>query len=531
MSDPKNRRAHQHVERLVLDIDIQGAGVAFAASTPIIQDARARLVPGFYGLVGANGAGKTTLLRVLAGELAPMEGSVRREPRDACVVLCPQDAEDLTDDVCALASSSGGREGQLRGRLGLVSDEIERWSSLSPGERKRWQIGAALARDPDVLLLDEPTNHLDAGGRALLVGALRRFGAIGVIVSHDRALLDELPGAILRVHDARVTIYAGNYAAARAAWEAERHAAEEAHERGRARVRKVAARLDEARRDQAGADLARNAGRRMKQKNDHDGRSSGNKMCAGWAEARSGRTVEVVRRELARAESEVTALTRDRTVGGRIFAAYQRAPSPALFHADADTIEAAGPATDASGAPSASVAPVTILRDVRVTIARDERVRIAGANGAGKTTLLGALLRGGPPRERILHLPQELVASEVARLAGALRELDPEVRGRVLSVFAALGSDPERIIFRRAEDVAKLSPGEARKLSLAMGLGRHAWALVLDEPTNHLDLPSIERLEAALESYPGCVLLVTHDEAFASAVTTRTLRVDGGTVM
>jgi ATPase subunit of ABC transporter with duplicated ATPase domains len=116
-------------------------------------------------------------------------------------------------------------------------------------------------------------------------------------------------------------------------------------------------------------------------------------------------------------------------------------------------------------------------------------------------------------------------------MAAALRELDATSRGRVLSVFAALGSDPERIAFRRTEDAAKLSPGEARKLALATGLGRHAWALVLDEPTNHLDLPSIERLEAALAAYPGCVLLVTHDDALARATTTRTLRVEGGTVM
>lgn len=64
-----------------------------------------------------------------------------------------------------------------------------------------------------------------------------------------------------------------------------------------------------------------------------------------------------------------------------------------------------------------------------------------------------------------------------------------------------------------------------------MGLGRHAWALVLDEPTNHLDLPSVERLEAALLGYPGCVVLVTHDDAFAAACTSRVLHVDGGTVM
>src|SRR5438309_5676431 len=128
MSDQKKLRAAARAAGPVLDVN--GVGVAFAASAPIIQDARARLVPGFYGLVGANGAGKTTLLRVLAGELAPMEGSVRREPRDACVVLCPQDAEELTDDVRALACSE---DGQLRGRLRLVAEDLDRWSSLSPG--------------------------------------------------------------------------------------------------------------------------------------------------------------------------------------------------------------------------------------------------------------------------------------------------------------------------------------------------------------------------------------------------------------
>ncbi len=84
------------------------------------------------------------------------------------------------------------------------------------------------------------------------------------------------------------------------------------------------------------------------------------------------------------------------------------------------------------------------------------------------------------------------------------------MRGRVLTVLAALGVDPDRLLASRS-----LSPGEARKLMLAFALGRQVWALVLDEPTNHMDLPGVERLEAALATYPGALLLVSHDEVFA----------------
>jgi ATPase subunit of ABC transporter with duplicated ATPase domains len=211
----------------------------------------------------------------------------------------------------------------------------------------------------------------------------------------------------------------------------------------------------------------------------------------------------------------VPSLSRDPTLGGKIFAAYARAPHPILFHLAATELRAG---------------EHVVLRDVRVNIARDERIRIAGANGAGKTTLLEALLAAKPRDERVLYLPQELSLTAVERMVRELAQIDDTERGRVLSVFSALGSDPARLLGRRDQDRAALSPGEARKLALALGLGRLAWALALDEPTNHLDLPTIERLEAALVDYPGCVLLVTHDDAFANAVTTRTLEIEDGAI-
>jgi ATPase subunit of ABC transporter with duplicated ATPase domains len=170
-----------------------------------------------------------------------------------------------------------------------------------------------------------------------------------------------------------------------------------------------------------------------------------------------------------------------------------------------------------------SVGERVLLRDVHLSVERDTRVRVAGPNGAGKTSLVERLLAGANlPRERVLALPQHATRREERAWLEELGQLAHEERGRVASMLAALGADPERLFATHQP-----SPGESRKLALATALGRHAWLLVLDEPTNHLDLPSIERLEVALSRFPGAIVLVSHDDAFAERVTTSTWRLVG----
>ncbi len=388
-------------------IHLDHLSFSYSSAVDVLADVNVHFAPGWTALVGANGSGKTSLLRLIAGELAPSAGSVILDPAGAVVAYCEQESERLTDGVRAFGASWAGPDATLRGRLRLDPEELSRWPSLSPGERKRWQVGAALALDPDMLLLDEPTNHLDAEGRTWLLDALQRFTGVGLVVSHDRTFLESLTTRTLRVHNGQAELWNGSYSVAHAAWT-------EAHEQQVAeyqRLRTEQKKLDRRISDQRRAAETKRAlyQRRIREADfkDIDARSTVTQghFLGGEAAAAKKLSTTVRARDRVAALVGNTSLSKER--GGELFIDFEPAEKAEVAVVIGDL--AAGDRV--------------LVRDLAVVLRRTDRVWLRGGNGAGKTTLLEALLRSTPlPAGEILHVPQELTEAEAAELLGTIHE-------------------------------------------------------------------------------------------------------------
>ena len=511
------------------------------------------------GIFGENGSGKTTLLRILAGELLPDAGSVdilashgdalhigllHQQPQfphaltvtavleravarlrsaeaevvDAAQAIAetPEASGALNDYTAALEVAerlgAWGIEAHVETTMyGLGLGELARdkpVGQLSGGQRARLAMASLLLSTPDILLLDEPTNHLDDTALGYLATVISQWHGPVIMVSHDRAFLDDTVVSILDLDPAPravaeqttdealfsegVTRFSGTYSdyltfqlAARQRWQHQ-------YDQEQAEIRRLRAAVDE-RQIVGHSDWKPRTESRIAKKYHAD------------------RNAKVVARRVNDARSRLSEAEQHQIVRPPERLAFQ-----GLQVAMPDTATAA--AADEALIRAKNVTVAGRLAPVSLTISQGEHLLITGANGSGKTTFLevlaGTLAPTGGRVERVAELTyrmlrQESTWDEVANhTARAVYEQTVGVeRAAVvpLSTFGLLSSRDEN------RPLITLSVGQQHRLDLAVLLATPPEVLVLDEPTNHLSLLLVTELEASIQDYPGTVIVATHD--------------------
>jgi len=464
-------------------------------SAPLFRCIHTSFPLGWTGIVGANGAGKTTILKLGSGLLKPTEGRVK-QPGSA--VYCAQRTDDVPTQLGSLIAAADPVAAKTRQQLGIESDWAVRWDSLSHGERKRAQIAAALWQDPAVLALDEPTNHIDSDARAMLVAALSEYGGIGLLVSHDRQLLDGLCQYCLFLNPPEAVMRPGNYSSGRL-----QAIREEEYARQRRKVAdQNAARLkvESQRRMSRARSQARKHSKRGLAPKDHDRRARIDLARLTGVDGRAGSMAKRmrVRVEEARKAADEIQVTKQYRLG--IWIDGERCRRDTLFELCAGSIPL--------GSKRALRFPDLIMKP-------GDRIALTGANGTGKSSLVQYIVDNARlPPGRLTYLPQEIDLQASCKILEEVKRRSPEILGRIMTVIRRLGSRPAGLL-----ESVEPSPGEVRKLLLALGIADHPHLIVMDEPTNHLDLPSIECLEEALAECPCGLLLVSHDTLFLQRLT------------
>ena len=446
------------------------------------------------GIVGRNGDGKSTLLSVLAGELEPDDGRVTRR-RDVRVGLLGQ--KDALDDDATVRQAVVGdapeyewaSNPRVRHVLdGLITDVPweGRVGDLSGGQRRRVDLARLLIGTYDVLMLDEPTNHLDMRTINWLATHLKERWSSGagalLVVTHDRWFLDEVCTSMWEVHDGCVDPFEGGYSAY------------------------ILQRVERDRLAQVAEDRRRNMARKE----------------LAWlsrgAQARS--TKPKFRVEAARALIADVPPVRNELELKRLAVAR-------LGKQVIDVLDVTAGYTDAR---TGAFAPV--VSDATWLIGAGDRFGLLGENGAGKSTMLSVIQGALAPVRGRVKIGQTVrfgvLSQQLDELAPHMDETIREVLSRYKRVYVVDGKEtsPEKLLERLGfttkqlwSRISDLSGGQRRRLSLLLTILDEPNVLILDEPGNDLDTDMLAIVEDLLDSWPGTLILVTHDRYLMERVT------------
>ncbi|WP_460110723.1 ATP-binding cassette domain-containing protein [Pseudomonas sp. S3_H04] len=524
-----------HVSRTAALVSLNQLGFQFTNGVTLFEALNLSFDGQPTAIVGRNGVGKSVLARLIAGQLQPDFGSVARSASAHYVAQTFVTTRGQTvADATGTAPVTGALERLKQGRATAEDFDLidERWDlaerlrqmldeagltditatdlteHLSGGQQAKIALIGALLSQAQLLVLDEPTNHLDTAGRQWLMSSLDRWRGGLIVVSHDRQLLEQMQ-RIVELTPLGATVFSGRFS--------------EFTEQRRIHQQAAQAQLDQAR-------IERQRERTRLQR-EHD---TIQRHAAG--SRRNAQTANVSGFERAALKAaardimgyvKVGHQARKSDLDERVRKAYEN-----VLPDDGVLINLPGSAVpdnrrvctliDACLPWLPADAPSTRLD---LTIQGPLRIAVSGHNGCGKSTLLKLLAGEWTPSsgECITHVPFAFLDQQLKLLDDHISIVDqlqaqqtPLSEGTLRSYLAQLQLDAQRA----TRPCASLSGGERLKAALALALWRQtpAQLLLLDEPTNHLDLACVEAFEKALQTFPGAIVAVSHDQAFLRAL-------------
>lgn len=490
------------------------------------------------GLIGRNGRGKTTLLKLLSGELEPSAGNISvpveveyfpynnacgytltrdiikenvgqlKSIEDTMEEIITQNDEARFDEYAILQDQYLELDGyEMESKIlkeieemGLDKILLDRpFESLSGGEKTRVMLLTLFLRKKAFVLLDEPTNHLDEVGKEAVIAYLKKKKGF-IVVSHDRAFLDQVIDHVIAINKNDITVEKGNYTT----WKANKDKKEEYELRTRERLEEEIAQLERS------AKCSRNwanIGNAQKYQFASNGRANG---------------VETYMKQAKRSELRMQNHMDQKK---QLLQNYE-AVKPLVMHQKDDIDEKCLiKIKELSFSYEAHTQP--IIKGFNFEVNAGERIWIKGKNGAGKSTLLN-LINGGIPSEGIAYaenLKVAMVAQDPVWRTGYIKEgFETIVGNSVYERFLELCDHfelPENFLERPLETY---SSGELKKVNIARVLAEDNHILLFDEPLNYMDIYFSEQLEEAILNYQPTLIFVEHDSYFGKAIATKTIQ-------
>ncbi|MGB3750142.1 MAG: ATP-binding cassette domain-containing protein [Arcobacteraceae bacterium] len=461
------------------------------STLPIFDNLSIEFEEGWSCIVGANGSGKSTLLQLISKEIILEEGSIKGNDLTHYCTQSTQYPPDTLEDFMLTFNSKSFK---IRNLLNIKDEWLYRWDDLSCGEKKRIQLAVALFEEPDILLVDEPTNHLDAKSKDIVLKALKSFKGIGILVSHDRELLDSLSTSTYILKNRNIMVFKTTYTNAISEYNTNTEYLEKNQEKQNQELKKLKKSI------QNQHEKVSQSKKRMSKKdlgkNDKNSKTKIDLARFTGKDKNDGQELAKLKSKQSKLISN--AVTTDKTYALGIEFNTTKYTNIFPIVIENKTLEL-------------SETKRLSYRDLSVN--RYDKIGIIGENGSGKTSFLNDMLSKADFKNECLYIPQEISEEESKNLFDEINNLPNEEKGEVYTIIRQLSSDPIKL-----QDSFMPSPGEIRKLMIAKGLLNSPSLIILDEPTNHMDLNSIVCLEIALKQYNGTMIIISHDKTFLKNV-------------